>query len=806
MNWRLAATWKSWRVRARTGLARMRSLCTRRRVVAASLLVLAASFAAWWRMLPDRLFTAPESYVLEARDGTLLSARIAADGQWRFPAGQAVPAKFRLALMVYEDKRFDDHNGVDLLAMARAVKLNLRAGHIVSGGSTITMQLAKLTRASERGRRGYREKAVEALLALRLEASLSKGEILAQYTAHAPFGGNVVGLEAASWRYFGREPATLSWAEAATLAVLPNNPSLVHVSRNRERLLAKRDALLRRIASTGDLSALDLELALAEPLVGEPHDLPDLAPHLLETLRAQYPDRHRLRTTLDARLQASVTAQANEHAALLARQQVNNVAAIIIDNTTFEVLAYVGNAAGAPSSQVDIVRRPRSTGSILKPMLYAAMLEDGELTPRMLLPDVPTHYDGYSPENFDRQYRGAVRADEALAHSLNIPAVRMLRAYGVARFADLLRNAGMTTLTRPADDYGLTLMLGGAEGNLWDISGMYASLANMARAAESDTAPRFHEPTIFADTPGRSKQESPIGPGGAWLTLDALLEVPRPGDESNWRSFASSHRVAWKTGTSFGLRDGWAIGSTSRHTVGVWVGNASGEGRPGLTGSAMAAPLMFGLFSNLPAAAWFDRPTWALRQIDTCVNDGFLAAADCATERTWVPRDSHFDALSPHNLRVHLDAGGAHRVDGDCESPFAMRHVSWFVLPPAEEYYYRRAHAEYRPLPPMREDCQAAGGRAALAVLYPDANARVLIPTELDGKQGRAVFEAVASRSEATLYWHLDGRYLGETHTFHQQALDIEPGEHILTLVDDTGERVARRFQVLATHQGQCRG
>jgi len=395
-----------------------------------------------------------------------------------------------------------------------------------------------------------------------------------------------------------------------------------------------------------------------------------------------------------------------------------------------------------------------------------------------------------------------VRADEALAHSLNIPAVRMLRAYGVARFADLLRNAGMTTLTRPADDYGLTLMLGGAEGNLWDISGMYASLANMARAAESDTAPRFHEPTIFADTPGRSKQESPIGPGGAWLTLDALLEVPRPGDESNWRSFASSHRVAWKTGTSFGLRDGWAIGSTSRHTVGVWVGNASGEGRPGLTGSAMAAPLMFGLFSNLPAAAWFDRPTWALRQIDTCVNDGFLAAADCATERTWVPRDSHFDALSPHNLRVHLDAGGAHRVDGDCESPFAMRHVSWFVLPPAEEYYYRRAHAEYRPLPPMREDCQAAGGRAALAVLYPEANARVLIPTELDGKQGRTVFEAVASRSEATLYWHLDGRYLGETHTFHSQALDIAPGEHILTLVDDTGERVARRFEVLSTHEG----
>jgi len=807
-NRSLVAWWKAGCVYARTVRSRARALCTRRRVGAASLLVLIAGFIAWWRMLPDPLFHTPESYVLEARDGTLLSARIAADGQWRFPAGPAVPAKFRRALLLYEDKRFDSHLGVDPLALARAVKLNVKAGRIVSGGSTLTMQLAKLTRA-DRDARSYSKKAWEALLALRLEARFSKDEILALYVAHAPFGGNVVGLEAASWRYFGREPATLSWAEAATLAVLPNNPSLVHVSRNRERLLAKRDALLRRLAEAGDLAPIDLELALAEPLVAEPHDLPDLAPHLLETLRVQYPERHRLRTTLDARLQASATAQVNEHSRMLARQQVNNAAAIVIDNTTFEVLAYVGNSQFKCDNEmrnvpifVDIIRRPRSTGSILKPLLYAAMLEDGTLTPRMLLPDVPTHYDGFAPENFDRRFRGAVRADEALAHSLNIPAVRMLRSYGVARFADLLRNAGMSTLTRPADDYGLTLILGGAEGNLWDISAMYASLANMARAGEADAAPRFRQLTVLADKPGATKDESPIGPGSAWLTLDALLEVPRPGDEGHWRSFASAKRIAWKTGTSFGLRDGWAIGSTSHHTVGVWVGNATGEGRPGLTGSTMAAPLMFGLFNDLPynddRVPWFERPTWALKQIDTCVNDGFLAAAECETERTWVPRDSHFDALSPHNIRVHLDAN-SRRVNGDCESPFSMRHASWFVLSPAEEYYYRRVHAEYRPLPPLRADCQGATGRPALALLYPDADAHVLIPTELDGKQGRTVFEAVASRSEATLYWHLDGRYLGETHTFHQQALDIEPGEHILTVVDDGGERVARRFQVLAT-------
>jgi penicillin-binding protein 1C len=779
----------------------------RQRIAAGAALVFALGLVAWWRMLPDPLFAAPRSYVLEARDGTLLSARIASDGQWRFPAAAGVPVKFRRALLVYEDKRFERHPGVDPLAIARAMKLNASAGRVVSGASTLTMQVARLSRASARGapsdERTLGAKVIEMLLALRLECSFDKDELLALYAANAPFGGNVVGLEAASWRYFGRAPENLSWAETAMLAVLPNNPSLVHLSRNRPRLQAKRDQLLQRLAAAGDLTPLDLDAALAEPLATEPHALPDLAPHLLESLRAQYPGRHRLRSTLDARLQANATARLNEHSAVLSRQQVYNAAAIVVDNQTFEVLAYVGNATGERNGDrgyaVDIIRRPRSTGSILKPLLYAAMLEDGTLTPRMLLPDVPTHYEGFAPENFDRQYRGAVRADEALAHSLNVPAVRMLKTYGVARFADLLRHAGMTTLSRPADHYGLTLILGGAEGNLWDVTGMYASLAAMARAGVEENAPGFRQPIALLGAKVENHDPTPIGAGSAWLTLDTLLEVPRPGEEGGWRSFASSRAIAWKTGTSFGLRDGWAVGTTSRYTVGVWTGNASGEGRPALTGSTMAAPLMFALFNGLPASAWFDRPAYALRAIDVCENDGFLATPECVATRTWIPASSHFDALSPHNLRVFFDAA-RRRVDGACESPGRMTHANWFVLPPAQEYYFRRAHAEYRPMPAMRADCQnAPGSRPALAVLYPDANARVLIPRELDGSRGRAVFEAVSRRRDATLYWHLDGEYLGETHTFHQQSLDMDPGEHILTLVDDEGERVARRFQVIAT-------
>jgi penicillin-binding protein 1C len=799
----------------------------RRRLWAVALLAYAIGGVCFWRLLPRPLFSAPLSAVVEARDGTLLSARIASDGQWRFPPAADVPYKFRRALVVYEDKRFEGHVGVDPLAVARATRLNLRRGRVVSGGSTLTMQLARLARGDaarsmDRGlpgkglERTLRAKLIETALALRLESAYDKDELLALYAGNAPFGGNVVGLEAAAWRYFGRDPATLSWAEAATLAVLPNNPALVHLKRNRARLAAKRDALLRRLHAAGDLDAESLDLALSEPLAAEPHDLPDLAPHLLDTLRAQNPREHRFVTTLDARLQAEATALVREHSANLARQNVHNAAAIVVDNQTFEVLAYVGNSGKGDRSifpenrsvpfsdiprghAVDIIRRPRSTGSILKPMLYAAMLQDGLLTPRMLLPDVPTHYDGFSPENFDRQYRGAVRADEALAHSLNVPAVRMLKTYGVARFGNLLRDAGMRTLTRPSDDYGLTLVLGGAEGNLWDISGMYASLADLARAGPAERSPRFHELTVLAGSPARERGPIAIDTGAAWLTLETLLEVPRPGEEGNWRSFASSRRIAWKTGTSWGLRDGWAVGNTSRHTIGVWVGNASGEGRPGLTGSTMAAPLMFGLFNVMPRSEWFDMPVHALRRIETCENDGYLANGACATTSVWMPRESHFDLLTPHNLDIHLDAG-RQRVNGDCESPGNMTRAGWFVLPPAEEFYYRRAHAEYRPLPAMRQDCVGGrNGRAALAVIYPDANARVLIPSELDGSRGRAIFEAVHRRRDARVYWHLDDKYLGETHTFHQQSLDVDPGEHILTLVDDQGERVARRFEVLAT-------
>ena len=781
-------------------------MTTRRRrayTLAAAAAFLAA--AGFWKCLPETLFDVPTAAVLLARDGTLLGARIASDAQWRFPVIEHVPEKFETAIVAFEDKRFHVHHGVDPLALARAIYLNVTEGAIVSGASTLTMQVIRLARRNRE--RSYHEKVVESELALRLELELTKDEILALYASHAPFGGNVVGLEAASWRYFGRAPDELSWAESASLAVLPNRPALIHPGRNREELLAKRDGLLRKLHDNGALEALDLELALREPLPSKPRPLPQAAPHLLDTLRARAGNgTHRFETTIDPSIQIAASAIVREHARRLARKDIHNAAAIVVDNVDFEVLAYIGNASWSSSGErghaVDVIRRPRSSGSILKPFLFAAMLDAGEILPGSLVPDVPTHYGGYVPENYDHGYRGAVPAKVALARSLNVPAVRMLKRHGVGRFQDFLTHMGMTTLDRSPDHYGLTLILGGAETTLWDLAAMYANLAETARRRRPSAGTTYRTLKLASEDETRTERSAELSPGAAWLTLDALVEVARPGDARHWREFASARRVGWKTGTSYGHRDGWAIGTTPRHTVAVWVGNASGEGRPALTGTATAAPILFDILNRLISfddARWFEPPYLHMKQVEVCKNDGFLAAGDCETRSEWIPKHSHFDRVSPYHQRVHLDSAGRKRVHGACEAPGAMTHRSWFVLPARLEHYYRKHHADYRRLPAYREDCRLAGANdAPIAFLYPNHGARLYIPMDLGQQKGRTIFEAVHRDQEATLFWHLDERYLGSTTTFHQQALDITPGAHVVTVVDQLGNRLARRFEILS--------
>jgi penicillin-binding protein 1C len=766
----------------------------------------AVLLVAFWAVVPVVSFDDPLSTVVLARDGELLGASIAADGQWRFGVADSVPDKFRAAITCFEDRRFEWHPGVDPLALARAAAANLLRGRVVSGGSTLTMQVVRLSR---RGRpRTLAEKAVEAVLALRLTLSLSKDEVLGLYAAYAPFGGNTVGLDAAAWRYFGRDARRLSWAETATLAVLPNAPSLVHPGRDRERLLAKRNRLLDGLRERGALDAMTAQLAKREPLPPAPAPLPMLAPHLVARLRAEpRAGRFRagdaspwVRTTLRTPLQERAAEIVGRHRRALAENGVWNAAVLVLDVLTGDAVAYVGNQWP-----------PGPAGH--KPFLYASMLEAGEVLPAQLVADVPTHIGSFHPENFDRAYAGAVPAAQALARSLNVPAVRMLRAHGVDRFASVLRRLGITTLTRPADHYGLALVLGGAESTLWDVTGAYAGLARSALADNAEQArAAFFAPRItagpIADSSAhaltgapRNDRNSPLSPAASYLALRAMLEVERPGDEMAWRAFSSPRMVAWKTGTSYGFRDAWAVGVTPRHAVGVWVGNADGEGRPGLTGHAAAAPLLFELVGSLPGGGWFATPSAGLEDVDVCARSGMRASPHCETRRAELVPPAALDSPPCSFCRlVHTDAAAEWQVHGDCEPVAAIRTVAWFVLPPAMEAHYRRFHAEYRPPPAFRPDCRAAlgaGGSGALNFVYPREGAAVYVPIEMDGSLGRVVFEAAHRDASSRVFWHLDDEYQGETRDIHQMALAPGPGTHRLVLVDERGETASRRFTVV---------
>jgi penicillin-binding protein 1C len=782
----------------------MHAFLKRNRYYLGALLLL---LVAYYFSLPQIIFHESYSTVLEDRTGKLLGATIATDGQWRFPEGEAVPDKFKTALIVFEDKRFYSHPGVDVLSLGRATQQNLSAGKIISGGSTITMQVIRLSRNNSRT---FFEKLIEMILATRLEWRYSKEEILSLYAAHAPFGGNVVGLEAACWRYFGRDAAELSWSEAALLAVLPNNPSLIHPGKNRDALKSKRDRLLKRLLVVGKMDSLTYELALTEPIPDHPIALPRLAPHLLSRLLKEGYSGKRVVASIDRTMQERVTQLVSYHHERLKGNRVFNAAALVVEVKTGRAVAYVGNTdAGATRGEaVDIITARRSTGSILKPLLYAAMLDEGKILPATLQPDVPTLINGFAPRNFSKEYDGAVAANQALIRSLNIPAVDQLRDYRYEKFYDLLQHAGLTTLNQPADHYGLSLILGGAEGTLWEITGLYASMArtlnNYFQSPGSNRYNKsdFHSPVYkLSDSTRYSGIETSswLSAAAIYLTLNALQEVYRPGEETGWRMFHSSKRIAWKTGTSHGLRDAWAVGVNGEYAVGVWVGNADGEGRPGLTGTESASPLMFDIFGQLPGNSWFLTPQNELFEVEVCSRSGMRATELCeAREKQLVTRSGLQSGVCRYHQRIHLSADKHYRVHADCESVTQMITEARFVLPPVQEYYYKTKNLSYKTLPPLRSDCANPAAVASMDMIYPQRDARIFIPRQLDGQQGSALFEATHRQPGAIIYWHLDGAFMASTRGTHRVAVAPTAGKHKLTLVDEAGNIVEQMFSVIS--------
>tara|TARA_R110002050_G_scaffold16719_2_gene50593 strand:+ start:59127 stop:61469 length:2343 start_codon:yes stop_codon:yes gene_type:complete len=759
--------------------------------------ILAILLVLYYFCLPKELFDVPTATVLESRQGLLLGAKIADDGQWRFPVVDSVPDKFKTCVLKFEDAYFYKHPGFNPVSMVKAIGANIAVGKTVRGGSTITQQVIRLSRDQQK--RSYGEKFIELILATRLELRYSKEDILKLYVSHAPYGGNVVGLEVAAWRYFGLLPHQLSWAESATLAVLPNAPSLIYPGKNQSKLLEKRNRLLKKLYVEKFIDKTTFELALLEQLPQKPYALPNLTPHLVQQV-SKSKKGERIQSSINQNLQQRVNALVEKHYKDLKQNQVYNAAVLVLDVKTRKVLAYVGNTPTDRfhEKDVDMVKANRSTGSVLKPLLYAAMLDAGELLPDMLVPDIPTQIAGYTPENFNEDYSGAIQAKKALARSLNIPAVRLLQSYGLEKFRDQLDFFRLGGLNKPADHYGLTLILGGAESNLWDLCKTYANLASTVNHFNTSSSEyfknEFTEPiwvqNATIDFGAKSTEKTVFDAGSIYLTFEAMKEGNRPEGSESWEFFDSSKEISWKTGTSFGNKDAWAIGVTTDYVVGVWVGNADGEGRPNVTGVSSAAPILFDVFDVLPKSAWFSKPLDEFTEVEVCIESGYLASEICPRKTISIPNKRNYIKACSYHQTIHLDKNKQFRVNSSCEDLSKTVAVSWFVLPPLLEFYYKKTHPTYKTLPPFRSDCMPVY-TPTMEFIYPKDGSKIILAKNFEGKKNELVLKLAHAKPETKVFWYLDRTFLKETTNFHEIAILPDAGIHTVSVIDALGNETS---------------
>tara|TARA_B110000438_G_scaffold150825_1_gene144940 strand:- start:23 stop:2383 length:2361 start_codon:yes stop_codon:yes gene_type:complete len=762
-------------------------------------------FYLFFNILKFPLFNDPTSTVVFSPKGELLAARIADDGQWRFPKSDSVPEKFQTSIRYFEDEYFNYHFGVNPVSFIRALKQNIINREIVSGASTITMQTIRLSRRGQN--RTYFEKLIEMILATRLELTKSKKSIMNIYASNAPFGGNVVGLDAASWRYYKRASHQLSWGETATLAVLPNAPSLIFPGRNHHLLFRKRNNLLQKLMENGEIDSLTCELAQLEPLPGKPHPLPQITPHLLNRLIKEGHKGEICKVSIDKVLQKKLNTIVQNSHDELKYNSIHNSSILVIDVKQKKVISYVGNSSckqEGSGSYVDMITSPRSAGSTLKPFLYSSILDEGTMMPYSLVPDIPTQILSFSPKNFYRTYDGAVSASNALVRSLNVPAVLQLSNYGQQRFYDKLKQLNINSLNKNAKHYGLSLILGGSEANMWELGriymGMASSLNNFEEYNYKYDENDYDDPSLLITKVNKQKnlhKDSHFSAGSIFQTFEVLSELNRPIDQGQWEVFSSSSKIAWKTGTSFGHRDAWAIGVTPEYITVVWVGNADGEGRPGLTGTNTAAPIMFSVFDNLPKTTWFNIPFEDMEEVEVCTKSGDLVSQNCEnTSIELVPKNCIRAKQCIYHKVIHLNLDSTYKVNSDCYKVSEMQHVPWFILPPMMAYYYKKVNPFYSEEPILHKDC-VKREQKSMQMIYPKNGSKLFLPRNLDGSLNQIVFKLAHSKSDALVYWHLDEKYVGYTKGYHERELFTSIGNHTLTIIDTDGDEVKVNFEIL---------
>ena len=718
----------------------------------------------------EKIFEDRYSVSVLDNNGKIIGVYLNKDEQWHLKSADEIPEKLKRAVMVFEDKNFYSHNGVDFSAVIRAVKDNIFEKRR-TGASTITMQAVKMAQPKERN---YFNKYLEIVHAFKLEKYYKKDEILKMYLNNAPYGGNIVGYKTASHMYFRKSPKELTWSEAALLAVLPNSPGLMNVEKNREKLIEKRNFLLKKLYEKNFINERQYEISLKEPVPDKRYSFPVLAPHLARRLVNENKDKKIIKSTIDSEIQKKTEKAVKDYSEFLKLSGINNTAVLIINNKNYEVTAYAGSQDFYDfknNGQVDGITAKRSPGSLLKPFLYAKVIDEGIAAPQSKIPDVPLYFSNFSPQNADKKYYGMIEMRDALIKSLNIPFVELLKDYGEDKFFYFLKDI-LNFEDRNPERYGLSLILGTKEFTMEEIGILYSGLANYGN---------FKNLKYTKESTEEERQL--LTKGASYLTLTTMRELERPGMEKFYRE---KNPVSWKTGTSHGRRDGWAAGITPEWTVVVWTGNFTGEGNPNLTGVYTGGNLLFNILKILPKTEKeFDMPS-DLKKIKVDKETGYRLKYGVPYKEIFYPKDAKPLKASPYYKKIFVNKNGE-EIDSRDES-FNEREEKYILVYPLEVVNYF-----------VRENLDVSNifsektAKKTIKFIYPKNNLKIIAPKDFDGEKSLIV--KIANIKNQELYWYVNKEYAGKSRE-KERSFNFKKGKYEITVVSESGETAKINFQV----------
>lgn len=736
----------------------------------------------------DKLYR-PNATFVYSREGKLLNAFTSSDKFWRKPVKlEQISPRLITGVIATEDKYFYWHPGVNPISLFKAAVVNLREGRIVRGGSTITMQIARMMEPKSRT---IPYKLFEIFRAFQLEYRYSKSNLLELYFNLAPYGGNIEGVSAAAHFYFEKEPHELTWSEAALLTAVPGSPEKLRPDKCLECGEKRLQVILKRWRDQELISLKEYLAALSEKLPSQRLSIPDYAPHWSVSLHAQYPDSSTLISTVNFEKQIVCERLAQLYSQKYKAKDIHNLAMVVIDNRNSQIVALIGSPNFRDSlnnGQVDASLAPRSPGSALKPFVYAQAFDNGTLSPQMIVADIPINYSGYRPVNYDESYRGVVSVREALIQSLNVPAVNAAADNGLFNLYTHLQQGGISTLERPHYEYGLPLVLGACEIKLTELANLYATFARNGTYLPLKS--------LLGDK--TNHQVHLYSEGVCKLVTDILVDVKRPDLPEGWESAAARFPIAWKTGTSYGRRDAWAIGYNPVYTVGVWAGNCSGEGSVDLVGAAIAAPVMFDVFSQVAAGEdnfWFE-PSYEVGTRNVCAVSGQPAGRFCEEQ---IPEEFLIGKSPTATCSVHrpiyVDRQSGLRLKAHCTNfnefetkiieQWPQQVATWFVQ-----------NGKNKQLPPYDPNCLATNDGLNPTIISPEPGAVFEIVEDISPEYQKICLQASVASGDGMVHWFLDGKHLWAVRAGKSSFYVPQKGRHTLLCIDDAGRSSTVNFTV----------